>query len=147
VDRSGKLNETIGYCSGIAGIHYWLFHFADAVRAEQPALAKRCEEATRVVAHRLINTAFVVDGSYAWKNHNPKFGGEKVVNMAFDHGQTGVVTALAETASRIKDPAITEAAHKAADYVLKQTVKAGDGIKMPFLVRIDSTARPVSPRK
>jgi hypothetical protein len=116
------------------------------VRDDQPALAKRCEEATRIVARRLINTAFVVDGNYAWKNHNPKFGGEKVVNMAFDHGQTGVVTALAETAARVKDPVIIEAAHKAADFVLSQTVKAGDGIKMPFLVTIDSTSKPVSPR-
>jgi hypothetical protein len=146
VDHSGKLNETIGYCSGIAGIHFWLFQFADTVRDEQPALAKRCEEATRIVARRLINTAYVVDGNYAWKNHNPKFGGEKVVNMAFDHGQTGVVTALAETAARVKDPVIIEAAHKAADFVLSQTVKAGDGIKMPFLVTIDSTSKPVSPR-
>jgi len=146
-DRSGKLNETIGYCSGIAGIHYWLFEYADAVRVENPKLARRCEEATRIVARRLINTAFVVNGNYAWKNHNPKFGGEKVVNMAFDHGQTGVAIALAEIAVRLKDPVIIAAAHKAAGFVLAQTVKDGDGIKMPFLVKISPAVKPLVPRK
>ena len=38
------------------------------------------------MSDRLINAAFVVDGTYAWKNHDPKFGGEKVANMAIDHG-------------------------------------------------------------
>ncbi len=139
-DQSGRLVETIGICSGISGTYRWLFEYADAVREEDPELAKRCEDATRIVARRLINTAFVVEGAYAWKNHNPKFGGEKVVNMAIDHGQTGVVTALAEIGRRLGDESIMDAARKSADFVVAQLVEDGDGLKMPFLVPIDPNA-------
>jgi hypothetical protein len=145
-DRSGRLVETIGICSGISGTYRWLFEYADAVRTEDPKLAKRCEEATRIVARRLVNTAFVVDGTYAWKNHNPKFGGKKVVNMAIDHGQTGVVTALAEIGWRLKDEDIMNAARKGADYVAMNLVTDGDGVKMPMLVKIDPNAKPLVAR-
>jgi hypothetical protein len=146
VDRSGRVVETIGICSGISGTYRWLFEYADAVRDEDPELAKRCEQATRIVAHRLINTAFVVNDAYAWKNHNPKFGGDKVVNMAIDHGQTGVVTALAEIGWRLKDEDIMNAARKGADYVAMNLVTDGDGVKMPMLVEIDPKAGPLVAR-
>ena len=147
VDRSGLVVETIGICSGISGTYRWLFEYADAVRAEDPQLAQRCEDATRIIAHRLINTAFVVDGTYAWKNHNPKFGGEKVVNLAIDHGQTGVVTALAEIGLRLKDEQIMNASRRAADFVVMHLVQEGDGVKMPMLVKIDPKAKPLVARR
>lgn len=143
-DNTGKLQETIGYCSGISGSYMWLFEYADAVRSEDPKLAKRCEEATRIVANRLINTAVVDKGTYAWKNHLAKWGGEKVANMAFDHGQTGVVSALADIGARLKDKKIMDAAKKAADFVLMHCVKEGNGLKMPFLAEIDPNAKPVT---
>ena len=95
----------------------------------------------------MINTAFVVDDTYAWKNHNPKFGGEKVVNMAIDHGQTGVVTALAEIGWRLKNEQIMDASRKAADFVIKHLVEDGNGVKMPMLVKIDPKAKPLVARK
>ncbi|MBT3226257.1 MAG: hypothetical protein HN745_03410 [Deltaproteobacteria bacterium] len=143
-DNTGKLQETIGICSGISGSYVWLFQYADAVRKENPKLAKRCEKAAGIIAHRLINTAVIDKGTYAWKNYNKKFGGEKVVNMAFDHGQTGVVSALADIGARLKDKEIMNAAKKAADFVLMHCVKEGNGLKMPFLAKIDPNAKPVT---
>ena len=88
----------------------------------------------------------MVNDAYAWKNHNPKFGGDKVVNMAIDHGQTGVVTALAEIGWRLKDEDIMNAARKGADYVAMNLVTDGDGVKMPMLVEIDPKAGPLVAR-
>ena len=93
----------------------------------------------RTVAYRLINTARVVDGNYAWENHNRKFG-VNTVNMAIDHGQTGAVFALAKIGLRLKDQKILRAARKAADFVVAQTVVDGDGIKMPHIVPLDPNA-------
>jgi len=134
--------ETIGLCSGISGSFMWLWTYADAVRDDQPALAKQCDEAIRKVAYRLINTAYDVDGTYAWKNHTPKFG-ENTVNMAIDHGQTGAVQALAIIGARLEDETIIDGAKKAAQFVLDRTVKDGDGIKMPHIVRLDPAAKRV----
>lgn len=133
------LVETIGACSGITGSFMWLGAFADSVRDENPALAARCDEAIRKVAYRLINTAYVIDGTYAWKNHNEKFG-VNTVNMAIDHGQTGAVDSLAKIGLRLKDKKILGAARKAADFVLSQTVVDGDGVKMPHIVPLDPNA-------
>ncbi len=143
-DNTGKLQETVGICSGISGTYMWLFKYADAVRDKDPELAKRCEEATRIVANRLINTAVVDKGTYAWRNHDPKFGAEKMVNMALDHGQTGVVMALADIGARLKDEKIMDAAKKAADFILMHCVKDADGLKMPFLVKVDPNAKPIA---
>ena len=141
------LVETIGACSGISGSYLWLGSFADNVRAKDPELAERCDEAIRKIAYRLINTAYVVDGNYAWKNHSEKFG-ENTVNMAIDHGQTGAVLALAEMGVRLNDPRIVEGARKAADFVVAQLVEDGDGLKMPHIVKLNPGAkRVVEPRK
>ena len=136
------LVETIGACSGITGSFIWLGAFADSVRDEDPALAARCDEAIRKVAYRLINTAYVVDGTYAWKNHNEKFG-LNTVNMAIDHGQTGAVYALAKIGVRLEDEKILDAARKAADFVVSRTVVDGNGVKMPHIVPLDPNARRV----
>jgi hypothetical protein len=133
------LVETIGACSGITGSFMWLGAFADSVRDEDPALASRCDEAIRKVAYRLINTAYVIDGTYAWKNHTEKFG-VNTVNMAIDHGQTGAVDSLAKIGLRLNDQKILDAACKAADFVISQTVVDGDGIKMPHIVPLDPNA-------
>ncbi len=134
--------ETIGICSGISGSFMWLWKYADAVRDDQPALAIQCDEAIRKVAYRLINTAYDVDGTYAWKNHTAKFG-KDTVNMAIDHGQTGAVQALAIIGARLEDERIIDGAKKAAQFVLNQTVQDGDGIKMPHIVRLDPAAKRV----
>lgn len=134
------LVETIGACSGISGSYLWLGPFADEVRDENPEFAKRCDEAIRKVAYRLINTAYAVDGNYAWKNHNEKFG-DNTINMAIDHGQTGAVLVLAEMGVRLDDPRIMEGARKAADFVIAQLVKDGDGLKMPHIVKLDPNAK------
>jgi hypothetical protein len=134
------LVETIGACSGITGSFLWLETFADMVRDEEPALAARCDEAMRKVAYRLINTAYVVKGTYAWKNHDEKFG-LNTVNMAIDHGQTGAVESLAKIGLRLEDQKILDAARKAADFVVSQTVVDGDGVKMPHIVPLDPNAQ------
>jgi len=134
------LVETVGACSGITGSFLWLGTFADSVCQEDPALAARCDDAIRKVAYRLINTAYVVDGNYAWKNRNPKFG-ENTVNMAIDHGQTGAVYALAKIGIRTQDKKIIAAARKAADFVASQLVADGNGVKMPHIVKLDPKAK------
>ncbi|NIA13530.1 MAG: hypothetical protein GWP08_05570 [Nitrospiraceae bacterium] len=136
------LSETIGLCSGISGSFVWLWTYADAIRNEDPALAKQCDEAIRTVAHRLLNTAYDVDGAYAWKNHTLKFG-ENTVNMAIDHGQTGVVYMLALVGARLQDPLIIEGAKKAADFVVACLVQDGEGVKMPGIVPLDPNAKRV----
>jgi hypothetical protein len=133
------LVETIGACSGITGSFMWLGAFADSVRDEDPGLAARCDEAIRKVAYRLINTAYVINGTYAWKNHNEKFG-LNTVNMAIDHGQTGAVHSLARIGLRLRDKKILDAARKAADFVVSQTVVDDDGAKMPHIVPLDPNA-------
>ncbi|MEO1970655.1 MAG: hypothetical protein ABGX07_03830 [Pirellulaceae bacterium] len=66
--------------------------------------------------------------------------------MAIDHGQTGVVTALAEIGWRLKDEEIMNATRKGADFVVRHLVKDGDGVKMPMLVTIDPNAKPLVAR-
>lgn len=136
------LVETIGACSGISGGFLWLDTFADSIREANPALAKRCDAAIRKVALRLINTAYIVDGNYAWKNHNPKFG-KNTVNMAIDHGQTGAVYALARIGLRSQDQRIIAGARRAADFVVAQLVTDGNGVKMPHIVPLDPKAKRV----
>jgi len=134
-------NTKVCQCKcGITGSFTWLGDFADSIRYEDPDLAKRCDEAIRKVAYRLINTAYVVDGNYAWENHNEKFG-LNTINMAIDHGQTGAVYALAKMGLRLQDERIIGAARKAADFVVSQTVADGSGIKMPHIVALDPDAK------
>jgi hypothetical protein len=61
--------------------------------------------------------------------------------MAIDHGQTGAVLVLAEMGVRLDDPRIMEGARKAADFVIAQLVKDGDGLKMPHIVKLDPNAK------
>jgi hypothetical protein len=133
------LVETIGLCSGITGSFMWLGDFADSVRDKNPALARHCDEGIRKVAYRLINTAYVVDDNYAWENHNEKFG-LNTVNMAIDHGQTGAVYGLAKIGLHLQDKKIIDAARRAAEFVISQTVKDGNGVKIPHIVPLDPKA-------
>ncbi len=115
-----------GVCGGAGGAGHFLMRYAEHCRQDDPALAERIDEAIARIAHLVAASAErLQDGTMVCPDRQHF----RRINLALDYGQTGVVLGLAWMGQYLKDEEILAVARRVADYIAKQAVAEGGGLK------------------
>ena len=124
--RSPGGDAGFGVCGGAGGTGHLLMLYAEQIGDADPALTARLKAAIARVARAVIASAETLDDGTMVIPDRQHF---KQVNLALDYGQTGILLGLTVTGRYLEDDEIRAAARKVADYIAKQAVPEGGGLK------------------
>jgi len=140
--RSPGGDAGFGVCGGAGGTGYLLMLYAEELGDRDPALTRRMKKAIAKVARTVIASAETLDDGTMVIPDRQRF---KRINLALDYGQTGVLLGLAMTGRYLEDDAIRAAARKVADYIAKQAVPEGGGLKFAQFQPLPEEGAPGEP--
>lgn len=131
--QTGKPMEyNLAWCGGVGGTGRFLVPFANEIEARDPELAKRCRNASRIVAQWFLDEALPFGDGVVW-HARKQFGGKRAVNFALDYGMSGMTLSVHQLARELKDPKLDKLALDAAKGMVALGVREGDGIKWPLI--------------